>query len=405
MKDAYQNAVSEVIRTSKRLSLGEEEVSHLCSHNRLVEVNLEVKMDNGKRKVFKGFRAQHDNTLGPYKGGIRYSPLVEEPEIKALSMGMTWKCSLAGLPFGGAKGGVAVDPKTLSRSELEKVSRGYVRALFDIIGPEKDIPAPDMGTDSQVMAWMTDEYSKLNQEKVPAAFTGKPLEAGGLEGRVEATGLGGAYILAMLAEKESLRPEKTRLAVQGAGNVGSHFALFAQGLGFKVVAISNRQGGVYSEQGLDIEKALEKQKQTGAFKNIEGAEQISNEELLCLKVDVLVPAAVENVITEKNADSIRAPYILEMANGPTTPEADRVLSQNKALLVPDILANSGGVTASYYEWVQNREQEQWSKEKVFAHIKKSMESSFARVWKEKEAGGVSMREASQMIALKRVLGI
>lgn len=399
-------------RAAEGLGLSTEVRERLTEPRTFFRFQIPVELENGERKVFWGFRAQHDNTLGLYKGGIRYSPEVSKKEVKALSMLMTWKCSLAGLPFGGAKGGVAVNPRQLSRLELERLSRGYVRGIFPLIGPEKDIPAPDINTNPQVMAWMVDEYSKLAGKETPAAFTGKPERVWGLAGRVEATGFGGVVVLESLSRKEGLLPEETTLAVQGFGNVGSHFARFAHQRGYRIVALSEKEGGIRVPRGLNPERVLKCKKESGHLAgcycldsvcDTDLGEQMSNEELLEMEVDVLVPAAVEGVITGENADRIKAPYVLEMANGPVTPGADRVLRERGIVSVPDILANAGGVTASYFEYLQSRKREKWKRRDVREGIAKTLEGSFEEVWDLAREEEMSLREAAYLLAVERVI--
>ncbi len=402
MEDPYKNAKKEVKRVAKMLSFKKDVTERLSKMERFFEVNFPVKMDDDSVRVFRGYRAQHSSALGPYKGGMRFSPRVEGGEVRALSMWMSWKCAVAGLPFGGAKGGVVVDTKKLSQKEKERLTRSFMRAIYDVVGPEKDIPAPDMYTGSQEMAWMRDEYEKIVGKKAPGVVTGKPVEAGGSKGRKEATGRGGVHVLVELAKKEGLNPQSTTVAIQGVGNVGANFARVALKEGFRVVALSDSNGAVYVESGLNVEEALSWKEETGILAGLEGVREITNEELLELPVDVLVPAAVENVITEKNASGIKADYVVEMANGPTTPEGDRVLKKRGVMVVPDIVANAGGVTVSYFEWVQNKKDESWSREEVFAKLEKKMKAAFNKVWEEKEERGATLRTAAYVIALKRV---
>jgi glutamate dehydrogenase/leucine dehydrogenase len=400
------------LEIARVLKLKPEIVEELKEPKRLIKFQIPVKMDDGKTRIFWGFRSQHNNALGPFKGGIRFHPKVSEDEIKALSMLMTWKCSLAGIPFGGGKGGVIVDPKKLSKRELEELSRGYVREIFPLIGPDLDVPAPDVNTNPQIMAWMTDEYSKLAGKDCPAAFTGKPLENFGLAGRSEATGYGGVVILKKLAEVFNLKPEKTTLAIQGFGNVGSNFALFAYQAGFKILALSEFDGGVYVEKGLDPEATLKCRDQKGKISgcycvasvcDLSFGKGISNEELLEMPVDVLVPAAVENVITKENAPEIKAKYIIEMANGPVTAEAQEILEKRGIISVPDILANSGGVVASYFEWLQGKERKLWGKERVFKELAKILEKAFQKVWDLAKKDKMNLRRAAEILAVERVV--
>jgi len=397
---------------AKFLNLESEVVQQLKEPQRILKFQIPVRMDNGKIKVFFGFRSQHNNSLGPYKGGIRYHPNVSEDGIKALSILMTWKCSLTGLPFGGAKGGVIVNPLELSKNELERLSRGYVDKVFPLIGPDIDVPAPDVNTNPQIMAWMVDEYSKLKGEDSPAAFTGKPKDLWGIKGRKEATGYGGVFILEQLSKIFDLKPEKTTLAIQGFGNVGYHFAYFAFQKGYKIVALSEVERGIYVKEGLNPEETLkckeEKGKIAGCYCvgsvcNSSFGQKISNEELLEMPVDILVPAAVENVITKENASKIKAKYIIEMANGPITPEALDILEKRKIVSVPDFLANSGGVVASYFEWLQSREKKRWQKEKVLRELSANLEKAFDKVWNLSKKENINLTKAAYIIAIKRVV--
>ncbi len=403
MTDPFESTKAQLAKAAKVLGLEAAILERLETPARVVEVNFPVLMDDGTTKVFTGYRSQHNNARGPYKGGLRFSPEVSESEVKALSSWMTWKCAVVDIPFGGGKGGVIVDVRKLSKGELEKVSRAFIHAIAEVIGPEKDVPAPDMNTNAEIMDWMVDEYTKITQDpKALAAFTGKSIAKGGSEGRTEATGLGGVYILEDLAKKESLVPEQTTIAIQGIGNVGHYFAEFATGLGFKIVAVSDSKSAVYDPDGLDLKKVVEYKKTTGSLKGF-GGQEVSNEELLELPVDILVPAATENVITKDNADAIKARYIIELANGPTTPEADEILLGKNILIIPDILANAGGVTVSYFEWLQNMHNEKWSKEDVFAKLREIMTKAFAEGYETKDKYQTDLRTALYALAINRVL--
>ncbi|KPK78842.1 MAG: hypothetical protein AMJ89_00200 [candidate division Zixibacteria bacterium SM23_73] len=378
---------------------------------RLVRFQIPVKMDNGKNKIFFGFRVQHNNILGPYKGGIRFHPDVSEDGVKALSMLMTWKCALVGLPFGGAKGGVIVEPRELKKGELEKLSRGYVKEIFPWIGPDIDIPAPDINTNPQIIAWMTDEYSKLKGEDSPAAFTGKPLKLWGLKGREEATGYGGVVILEKLKEKFDFKPKETTLAIQGFGNVGSNFARFAFEKGYQVLAVSEKEGGIFVEKGLDPKETLNCKEKNGKLAgcycvgsvcDLNYGEKITNKELLEMKVDVLILAAIENVITRENASRIKAKYIISMANGPIALKAQEILNKRGIIVVPDILANAGGVIASYFEWLQSKQRILWEKEKTYQELAKILEMSFEKVWGLSKTKNINLKKAANLIAVGRV---
>ena len=379
--------------------------------HRFIKFEIPVLMDNGETKIFSGFRCQHNNALGPYKGGIRFHPELCEQEVKVLAMLMTWKCALVDIPFGGAKGGVIVDPYKLSEQELKRLSQGYVQGIFSCIGPEIDIPAPDVNTNLQIMAWMVEEYSKLKGEFAPGAFTGKPEELQGLKGRLEATGYGGVVVLEHLRKKLGLKSEEMSVAIQGFGNVGSNFAKFAFEKGYKILAVSERQGGIFVEQGLNPEKTLDclakKGKIAGCYCvgsvcDSNYGKQISNEELLEMDVDVLAPAAIENVITKENAGKIKAKYIIAMANGPITAEAQEILEKRNILIVPDILANAGGVTASYFEWLQAKQGVLWEREKTYQEMAKILEKSFEEVWNSARAKNIGLKQAAHLIAVDRV---
>lgn len=374
-------------------------------------------------KKYWAYRCQHNDARGPFKGGIRFHPQVSEDEVKALSMWMTWKCATVGIPYGGAKGGVVVDPKQLGSSEaLEALSRAYARFVAPYIGVNRDVPAPDVNTDGQIMAWMLDEYEKTIKRQEPGAFTGKPVSLGGSLGRTEATGLGGVMVMKRLAEKLEKKPEELTVAVQGLGNVGYWFVTLAREAGFIIAAVADSGGGITTlgtkNQGtvtsLDINEVMQHKKKTGKVAGFGQTRTISNEELLTLPVDVLVPAALEGVITKDNAGKVRAKAMVEMANGPVTPEADAILAQRGIMSVPDVLANAGGVTVSYFEWVQNRMGYAWEKEEVFAKLHQLMDKAFEGVfteWRRLEGGSnqihapftYPLRTAAYTIAVKRVV--
>lgn len=409
MLNPYQNAVSQLKQVAEILNLEPKILDKLKAPKNLIKTDLKVKMDSGKTKTFKAFRSQHNNALGPFKGGIRFHPQVSEAEVKALSMWMTWKCSLVGVPFGGGKGGVICDPKKLSKTELERVSRAYIRAIAPYIGPRKDVPAPDVGTNAQVLTWMAKELDLKGSAY--ATLTGKPVELGGIEGRTEATGMGGVIILKQLAKKMGWQPEKTTVAVQGFGNVGFWFAKLAQKAGFKIVAVSDSRGGAYLADGLSSDKTLVcKQKKGSVNKcfckenkcSLKFGKPVTNEELLELPVDVLVPAALENVIDQKKAKKIKAKAIIELANGPVTPEADKILHQRGILSVPDILANAGGVTVSFFEWEQNLNGRKCQKKEVFQRLEKLMNKAFIDFWGKYKTLEVTPRMAAYALAVEKV---
>ncbi|MCB9845128.1 MAG: Glu/Leu/Phe/Val dehydrogenase [Phycisphaeraceae bacterium] len=378
-----------------------EVLARLRRPRRVLEVSIPVRMDDGVLRVFEGYRCQYDDVRGPFKGGVRFHPEVGADEVRSLAFWMTMKCAIAGLPFGGAKGGVRVDPRGLSRSELERLSRAYVRAISPIIGPNTDVPAPDVATNAQVMAWMSDEYSVLCGHRSPAAFTGKPVPLGGSLGREDATGRGGFYLLMELARSRGWLPDRTRIAIQGFGNAGQHFASLAADAGFRVVAVSDSRGGVCCAEGLDVEQVRRTKRSEGSVAAHPG-DRISNAELLELETEVLVPAALEGQITRANAASVRARLVIELANGPTTPEADRILDGAGVDVVPDILANAGGVIVSYFEWVQNLSGSSWTIEEVHGRLRDRLVAELAGVTDVASEHGVSLRTAAYVRALRRL---
>ena len=382
----------------------EDDIKEILSHpQREVQVALPVRMDNGKIKVFIGYRVQHSNARGPYKGGIRYHPNVSLDEVRALAMWMTWKTAVLDLPLGGAKGGIVCDPKSMSQGEIVRLTRRYAYAISSIIGPYEDVPAPDVYTGPQHMAWIMDTYSILNGHLEPGVITGKPVEVGGSLGRNESTSRGVAIVVAEAAKKLGIKVKEATVAIQGFGNVGSNAALImAKEYGMRVVAVSDSKGGIYNKNGLNVDEVLKEKEKSGTVTTYKNAEKISNDDLLTLDVDVLVPAALEQVITEKNADKIKAKIIGEGANGPTTPEADEILYQKGVFVIPDILANSGGVTVSYFEWVQNLQRLQWSLEQVNKMLEERMVKSFNDVYDISKKYKVDMRTAALVLAVSRV---
>lgn len=398
----YTNAMNQLNKAGKFLDLPKATIDKLSKPNKVHKVSISVKMDNGKIKKFVGFRSQFNNSRGPYKGGIRYHPGVTEDEVKALSFWMAIKCATVGIPLGGGKGGVVVNPKELSGSELEKLSRGYIKALYKHLGPINDIPAPDVYTTPTIMGWMLDEYEKQTKHHAPGMITGKPLSLGGSAGRGTATAQGGFYVLEQAIKKLGMTPQKTTVAIQGFGNAGAHMAKIVHKAGYKVVALSDSKGGIYNEKGLDP-NIVEKYKEENGMLPTEGNKILTNEDLLELPVDVLVPAALENQITKENAKNIKARIVAELANGPTTPEADEVLFKNGILLVPDVLTNAGGVTVSYFEQVQNASNYYWTEDEVFEKLKKIMVSSFEGIWHTKEKHKTDMRIAAFILAVDRIV--
>lgn len=388
---------------AEKLKLNPEVHAFLREPMRIMQVSIPVRMDNGKVKTFQGFRVQYNDARGPTKGGIRFHPEETIDTVKALAAWMTWKCAIVDIPYGGGKGGIVCNPKEMSEGELERLSRGYIRAINYFIGPEKDIPAPDVYTTPQIMAWMMDEYSKLKGYNVPGVITGKPIPLGGSLGRGDATARGGMYALKEAAKYLNIDLKKATVAVQGYGNAGQFAAqLVTEMFGSKVVAVSDSKGGIYNEKGLDWKAVLEHKKKTESVTGFKGTKEITNEELLELNVDILIPAALENVITEKNAARIKAKIILELANGPTTPEADKILHRNKIFVIPDFLANAGGVTVSYFEWVQNLYGYYWTEKEVHEKLEAKMVKAFRDVIEMAEKYKVDNRTAAYMVSVSRV---
>jgi len=387
---------------AETLNLDEGLREFLKTPKRVVTVSVPVKMDSGCVKVFIGYRVQHNNARGPYKGGIRYHPDVTLEEVTALAILMTWKTAVVDLPFGGAKGGVKCNPKEMSRSEIERLTRRYTAAIADVIGPHIDIPAPDVYTDPQTMAWIMDTYSQLKGAPTPEIVTGKPVHVGGSEGREEATSYGVAVCVREAAKKFKIPFKNASIAIQGYGNVGYNAARILHDWGAKIVAVSDSKGGILCRDGLIPEKVMEHKKKTRSVVNFQGAENISNEELLELDVDFLIPAAIEEQITIKNADRIKARVIVEGANGPTTSEADKILAERGIKVVPDILANAGGVTVSYLEWVQNLQRFRLSREEVLKRLDDKMVKAFDEVLEYSSRYEVDMRKGALLLAVHRV---
>ncbi|HLC66781.1 MAG TPA: Glu/Leu/Phe/Val dehydrogenase [Candidatus Nanoarchaeia archaeon] len=396
-QSAWDNALKQFNKAAKIINLDPNFSNILTNPERILQVSIPVKMDDGSIQIFTGFRVQFNTLRGPAKGGIRYHPDVSLDEVKALSFWMTWKNTVAGLPYGGGKGGVIVDPKKLSPRELEELSRGYIRAIAKIIGPELDIPAPDVYTTPQIMAWMVDEYSKLQGKNVFGVITGKPVELGGSEGRGDATAMGALYVFEEALKK--LKMKKPTIAIQGFGNAGSVFARLAAQRKYKVVAVSDSRGGIYNAAGLDIAKVIEHKERTGALAKFKGAKEIRNAELLELKVDVLVPAALENQITGDNVSRIKAKLVIEVANGPVTADARESLHRRSITCIPDILANSGGVTVSYFEWVQNNMGYYWSEDEVNQKLKAKITRAFDAIWEVMQKYRVDMGTAAYIHCL------
>ncbi len=401
----WQMALQQLDRVAAFLDLDPNVHTVLRHPRRSLSVSVPVKMDDGKVHVFEGFRVQHSIARGPGKGGIRFHPQVTLDEVKALAMWMTWKCAVANIPFGGAKGGIICDPKALSPRELEKLTRRYTNEILSIIGPFQDIPAPDVNTNDQVMAWIMDTYSTAMGKVSPGVVTGKPLAIGGSLGRHEATARGCFFhIQSAQAQAKAWKLDlgRKRVAVQGFGNAGAILARFLSDAGFPVVAVSDTKGGIYNPKGLDIAKVEAHKRKTGSVKGFPGTEAITNEEVLVLDCDILVPAALENQLTGKNAGQVKARIVCEAANGPTTPAADQILEDKGVMVIPDVLANSGGVTVSYFEWVQGLQFLFWEKEEVDQRLKKLMDRAFADVSEQALKAKVGMRLAAYAVAVRRV---
>lgn len=399
----FESMMSRFQIAAEHLGLEQEIYDVLKSPAKQVIVSLPVTMDNGSIKVFEGYRVIHSSILGPSKGGVRYDMEVNIDEVKALAAWMTWKCAVVDIPYGGAKGGIKCNPREMSAGEVERLTRAYTGAMHDVFGKDRDIPAPDMGTGPREMAWMMDQYSRNSGMTVNAVVTGKPLVLGGSLGREEATGRGVMISALAAMEKQKVNPFKASCAIQGFGNVGSWAAQLLEERGVNVVAISDLSGAYYNPDGIDIKKAMEyRLGNNGTLEGFSGAEKIESEELLLLEVDVLVPAAIEDVITKHNADKIKAKMIVEGANGPTSAKADAILNEKGILAVPDILANAGGVTVSYFEWVQNRLGYGWTRERVSRRSDRIMKGAFDRVYDTAEKYNVSMRIAAYIVAIDKV---
>ena len=405
--NVFEMAQSQVKNACDKLGMEPAVYELLKEPMRVIEVSIPVKMDDGSIKTFKGFRSQHNDAVGPTKGGIRFHQNVSRDEVKALSIWMTFKCSVTGIPYGGGKGGIIVDPSTLSQGELERLSRGYIDGIYKLIGEKVDVPAPDVNTNGQIMSWMVDEYNKLTGQSSIGVITGKPVEFGGSLGRSAATGFGVAVTAREAAAKLGIDMKKAKIAVQGIGNVGSYTVLNCEKLGGTVVAMaewckSEGSYAIYNENGLDGQAMLDYMKEHGNLLNFPGAKRISLEEFWASDVDIVIPAALENSITKEVAESIKAKLVCEAANGPTTPEADEVFAERGIVLTPDILTNAGGVTVSYFEWVQNLYGYYWSEEEVEQKEEIAMVKAFESIWKIKEEYNVTMREAAYMHSIKKV---
>lgn len=407
----FADAISRLDAAAAYAGIDPEAIERLKHPKTIVEISIPIRMDDGSLRIFQGYRVQHDDTRGPFKGGVRYHPQADIDEVKALAFWMTCKCAVMGIPYGGAKGGITVDPKQLSRMELERLSRGWVQRLADVIGPETDIPAPDVYTNPMIMGWMMDEYSKIHRRHSPDVVTGKPVELGGSLGREDATGRGGYYCVKELERIHGWKPAETTIAIQGFGNVGQSCARLLHADGYRIVALSDAVGGVYAPGGLDVPGLIQAKDDTRDMKTVycEGklveqlpGARITNAELLELDVDLLIPAAIEKQITSENARRIRARTIIELANGPTTSEADAILAARGVPIVPDILANAGGVTVSYFEWVQNKGGYYWPLEEVHTKLGTMMAREFNAVYALAAKKSIPLRTAAYAHALARI---
>ena len=399
--DAFASALSQLEQVQKLIKIDKNIFAQLQSPQRILEVSIPVKMDNGNIQVFTGYRSQFNDARGPFKGGIRFHPDVNISEVKALSAWMTWKTAVVGIPLGGGKGGVIVDPKKLSENELEKLSRGYVQAIFKFIGPNLDIPAPDMYTDPKIMGWMLDEYEKLAGFHIPGVITGKPLSIGGSNVRGYSTAQGAFYVLKEAVKKMGIRKDAT-VAIEGFGNAGAHLAQILQKNGFRIVALSDSKGMIVNYMGLDVEQVKKYKEKTGSVVGYPGAEKIKHSHIIAQEVDILIPSALENSITVDNVKTVKAKLIIEVANGPITPGADAILAKRNIMVVPDILANAGGVVVSYLEQVQNAYGYYWSEEKVLKKLEQIMKESFAYVWEQKMKHNTTVRMGAYVLAINRV---
>jgi glutamate dehydrogenase (NAD(P)+) len=401
-ENPWEMARSQLRRIAGLIDVSDSMLNVLLECKKCVSVSIPTRMEDGSVHVFEGFRVTHNVARGPAKGGIRYHQDVTLEETKALSMWMTWKCALMGLPFGGAKGGVVVNPKELSVDELQRMTRRYTSEIINLIGPEVDIPAPDVGTGPREMAWIFDTYSMNKGYSVLGVVTGKPLEIGGSLGRVEATARGAAFCIREALRKEGHEVAGRRVAIQGFGNVGRNLALILADQGASIVAVSDSSGGIYKPEGLDVAAAVEHKRTNRSFDGFDGAEAITNEDLLILDCDVLAPCALEQVVTADNADNVKARIVAEGANGPVTPEADQILDERGVLVLPDVLANAGGVVVSYFEWVQGLQEYFWKESEVNAKLNDIVTRAFAETWRAHEERDISMRLAAYAIAVGRV---
>ena len=401
--DPYVTALAQFDTAADYLGLDDSNRQYLRNNRRELIVHLPVRMDDGSVAVFWGCRVQHNWSRGPSKGGIRYHPAVSLDEVRALAMWMTWKCAVVNIPYGGAKGGIVAAHKKLSPRELESLTRRYAIAIGPVIGPDQDIPAPDVGTTPQIMAWFMDAYGGMQRRWTPAVVTGKPISVGGTVGRDEATGAGIMHVVREATRRNGLSPADTTVAIQGFGNAGQWSARLLANLGYQVVAVSDTSGGIHNGHGLDIEAAITQKLESGRVTDHKNGDRITNEELLTLPVDILVPAAFENQITTVNASDVKAKIIAEAANGPTTPEADKILNDSGCLVIPDVLASAGGVVVSYFEWAQNRTGVSWTEEEVSSRLNRAMTKAYEEVEAISKNEKLTMRDAATVLGIRRVV--
>lgn len=399
----FASALAQLTAAASVAGLDQDVLRHLERPQNILEKTLAIPMDDGSTRSFDAYRVQFNDARGPFKGGIRFHADTNLDEVKALSLWMAIKCAVVDIPFGGGKGGVTVDPRQLSVGELERLSRAWVQAMYEAIGPWTDVPAPDVATNPQVMGWMVDEYSKLAGRWSPAAFTGKPIELGGSAGRAFSTSQGGYYVISAMANALGLDPQKTRVAIQGFGNVGLFAAKILDQAGYTIVAVSDSRGGVMAPAGLNIAAIIGHKEKTGSVAGAVGTKAISNADLLELPVDVLIPSALEHVLTKDNANQVKAKVIVELANGPTTPEAETIFARRHIPVVPDILANAGGVTGSYFEWVQNLQGTHWTENEVLTKLQPVMVAASDAVWATAQRHQVSLRTAAYVLAIDRIV--
>lgn len=401
--NAFENAMQQLHKAAKAAKISEDEIEILKAPQKIIQVTFPVRMENGKIRYFKGYRVQYNDVKGPAKGGIRFHPDLDLDEVTALSFWMSIKNSVVNIPFGGGKGGIVINPKEHSQIELEKVSRAFIRSIYRNIGPEVDIPAPDVYTNPQIMGWMMDEYESIRGEYAPGVITGKPISLGGSRGRDIATAMGGYHVLKEALNVYGMDPSKTKVVIQGFGNAGMNLAKILYENGYRVIAASDSQTGIFSKNGLKITEAIKHKQEKSTLKGFGDCTEITNQDLLELDCDVLVPAAMENVITGKNAENIKAKIILELANGPLTSEADFILKGRNIIVIPDVLANAGGVVVSYFEWAQNNYGYYWFEEEVLERLGARMVAAFKDIYEKAESREISMREAAFILAIQRII--